>query len=192
MDPLQSFKVEMRGDDVVLHFDPAKISSTNVSVPSVCAASLSHQAKDQHVCIVVGGGAAGACAIDALRLNGFNGRIILISSESYAAIDRTKLSKTLGIKPEKLALRSVDDLVKMDVELHLGKTVTAVDFDHQTVTVGDAEHILHYDYLVLATGGTPRKLPIQGADLERVFVLRTSGDAAAIDQGIYRHFITFL
>lgn len=48
---------------------------------------------------------------------------------------------------------------------------------------------LDYDKLVLAPGGTPRRLPLEGADLENVYTLRGIADSQKIDDGILFIFI---
>lgn len=52
--------------------------------------------------------------------------------------------------------------------------------DAKTVTVNGSETI-KYKNLVLAPGSAPRRLPIEGSDLEGVLTLRTIGDAKKID-----------
>ncbi len=47
----------------------------------------------------------------------------------------------------------------------------------------DTKEQIAYETLVLATGGTPRSLPVEGKDLGNVFVLRRVEDAAKIDAG---------
>ena len=53
----------------------------------------------------------------------------------------------------------------------------------------DTKEQLVYDKLVLATGGIPRVLPIEGKDLGNVFVLRKVEDAAKIDAGTENVFV---
>ena len=47
----------------------------------------------------------------------------------------------------------------------------------------DTKETLSYDALVLAPGGTPRRLPIEGADLGNIFLLRNAQNAKDIDNG---------
>jgi NADH dehydrogenase FAD-containing subunit len=44
---------------------------------------------------------------------------------------------------------------------------------------------MSYDKLILAPGGTPRRLPIEGAQLENVYTFRTIDDAKKVDAGMY-------
>ena len=51
------------------------------------------------------------------------------------------------------------------------------------MVLDNGKEIIPYDTLILASGGVPRRLPIEGADLENVYTLRTIQDAQKIDSG---------
>ena len=118
-----------------------------------------------------GSGAIGAT--EGLRGGGYAGEITLISSEGYQPIDRTKLSKALLADLSKLAWRSEDFYKEASIDLIKDK-VDSVDFNSKTVKTESGKDY-KYTKLVLATGGTPRWLPLPGlkGDLGNVFVLRT-------------------
>lgn len=64
------------------------------------------------------------------------------------------------------------------------QSVKSIDADAKTVTVDKAGvEPIKYDHLVIATGGQPKKLPIEGADLDNVYLLRTIEDAQKIVAG---------
>ena len=63
--------------------------------------------------------------------------------------------------------------------------MTSVDTTKKTVTLEKGKETISYDTLILASGGVPRRLPIEGADLENVYTLRNVHDAQMIDTGIY-------
>lgn len=67
------------------------------------------------------------------------------------------------------------------VDLRLNTLVTTLDRDRHTVTVSGGETI-GYDKLLLATGASPRRLPVLGDDLEGVLYLRRVGDCERILQ----------
>src|SRR5262249_13970439 len=74
-----------------------------------------------------------------------------------------------------------------DIEVRLNTQVIKIDPIARTVTLANDEAI-HYDKLLLATGGLPRTLrDTPGVDLEGVFLLRTLADSdkiiAAVEKG---------
>ena len=61
--------------------------------------------------------------------------------------------------------------------------MTAIDLQNKSAVIGASNERVPYETLVLATGGTPRKLPIEGKDLGNIFTLRGVHDASVIDAG---------
>lgn len=61
--------------------------------------------------------------------------------------------------------------------------MTSIDVNNKLAVIGASNERVAYETLVLASGGTPRKLPIDGAGLENVFTLRGVHDAKKIDAG---------
>jgi NAD(P)H-nitrite reductase large subunit len=95
----------------------------------------------------------------------------MVSDEGYLPIDRTKLSKALIADSNKVALRSHDFYASADITF-VQDTATAVDFDKKSVMTKSGS-AYPYTKLILATGGTPRRLPLPGFnDLSNIFVLR--------------------
>ena len=86
--------------------------------------------------------------------------------------------------PSKLEWRPASVLTeKYHVTLRTGVEVTSVDVSQKAVVLGASQERVAYNTLILATGGTPRKLPIDGKDLSNVFTLRDVADAKKIDVG---------
>ncbi len=133
--------------------------------------------------LIVGGGAGGGIAVEALRESGYKGPIRVLTSESHLPVDRTKLSKGLIGDPNKVALRSAEFYKKLGVEFTLGKQVTKVDFEKDQVEVEGGETV-SYDQIILATGGSPVRLPLKGADLGNITVLRQVNHAAEISKNL--------
>ena len=80
----------------------------------------------------------------------------------------------------KLEYRPAAELkAKYGVDLRTGVEVTSVDVEAKTVTIGGGETV-KYENLVLASGGVPRRLPVEGGDLGNVFTLRGVADAKSI------------
>ena len=89
------------------------------------------------------------------------------------------MSKALIPDAEKLLLRSKEWYSKASVEL-ISDTVTSIDFSRKTVSTKSGSQI-PYTKLVLATGGTPKRLPLPGfKELNNIFTLRTVDDVKGI------------
>ena len=132
--------------------------------------------------VIVGGGAAGFAAAEMLRRHGFAGEIAMLSHDSAAPVDRPNLSKDYlaGSAPEDwVPRRGPDWYADNNVTLELGTEVTAFNPQAKTVTLHSGAS-LPYDKLLLATGAEPVKLPVPGADLPHVHVLRSLADSRAI------------
>ncbi|WP_028647541.1 NAD(P)/FAD-dependent oxidoreductase [Nocardiopsis sp. CNT312] len=145
--------------------------------------------------VIVGAGMAGLHAAEALRENGFDGRITLIGDEPHRPYSRPPLSKealtgvgmgTAEDGPAPLAghraLRLRDDAAvdALGLDLRLGARATGLDTRRRRVTVtgtgGTAEEV-GYDGLIVASGARARR---PDTDLDGVHVLRTLDDAEAV------------
>lgn len=132
--------------------------------------------------VIVGGGLAAAKLAQELRAADFPGSITLIGAEEHLPYERPPLSKEFLFGKKQLPDFTVEPAQwyrDHHVELLLGTTVTALDPRARTVTLPDGS-ALPYDKLALATGSTPRRLPVPGADAPGVYTLRTIDDARAL------------
>jgi 3-phenylpropionate/trans-cinnamate dioxygenase ferredoxin reductase subunit len=129
--------------------------------------------------VLVGGGLAGAKAAETLRTEGFDGRIVLVAEEPEPPYERPPLSKgyLLGNdEREKARVHDAGWYDKHDVDLRTGVRAVGLDPGGHRVELGSGE-TLGYDKLLLATGASPRRLPLPGADLDGVRYLRTLPDS---------------
>lgn len=129
--------------------------------------------------VIVGGGLAAAKLAEALRDNDFAGTVTLISAEDYLPYERPPLSKEHLTGQKSLEEFTVDPgqwYRDHHIDVRLGTEVGAIDPSARTVTLPDGS-TLGYDKLALATGSTPRRLPIPGMDARGVHTLRTIGDS---------------
>ncbi|MGW4771668.1 NAD(P)/FAD-dependent oxidoreductase [Nocardia sp. NPDC004278] len=129
--------------------------------------------------VIVGGGLAAAKLAEALRDNDFAGAVTLISAEDYLPYERPPLSKEHLAGKKSLEEFTVDPgqwYRDHHIDVRLGTEVGAIDRTAKTVTLPDGS-TLGYDKLALATGSTPRRLPIPGMDARGVYTLRTIGDS---------------
>jgi 3-phenylpropionate/trans-cinnamate dioxygenase ferredoxin reductase component len=133
--------------------------------------------------VIVGAGQAGIGAAAALRESGHLGPVTVIGREGHLPYERPPLSKAYltadTVDESHLALRSAGWYAEHDIDLLLGQDVTGIDRDRHRVTLGSGEQ-LPYDHLILATGTRPRTLPLPGADLRGVGVLRDLRDARVL------------
>jgi 3-phenylpropionate/trans-cinnamate dioxygenase ferredoxin reductase component len=132
--------------------------------------------------VIVGAALAGAKAAEALREEGFDGRIVLVGSEPELPYERPPLSKDYlrGESPREKARVHADGFyADHDIELLTGTTVERLDPDARTVALSTGDD-LRYDRLLLATGAEPRRLTVPGAELGGVHYLRDLADADRI------------
>ena len=129
--------------------------------------------------LIVGASLAGAKAAETLRDQGFDGRVVLVGNEPHRPYERPPLSKGYlqgEAERDSVYVHPEGFCAAQEIELLRGREVTAVDLGARTATLSDGE-ALGWDRLLLATGAEPRRLPIPGADLEGVHVLRTLDDS---------------
>lgn len=128
--------------------------------------------------IIVGSGHGGAQAAIALRQNGLEGSILMVSRDSELPYERPPLSKEYlsDDKPfERILIRPEQFWSDKNIELRLGTEVVAIDPAKHEVTLGSGESI-GYAKLIWAAGGAPRALTCSGADLKGVHAVRTRSD----------------
>jgi NADPH-dependent 2,4-dienoyl-CoA reductase/sulfur reductase-like enzyme/nitrite reductase/ring-hydroxylating ferredoxin subunit len=168
LDPVPCFVIERQEGRV-------RVGEKQAAVPTRPAV-----ARPESV-VIVGAGAAGAAAAEMLRREGYDGPIVLLSSEPHPPVDRPNLSKDYlsGDAPEAwVTLRPAEFYAERRIELRTGVTATALDVKARTVTVDGQP--LRYGALILATGAEPVRLDIPGAELPHVHYLRTLADSRAI------------
>ncbi|WP_114971200.1 NAD(P)/FAD-dependent oxidoreductase [Rhodoferax ferrireducens] len=132
--------------------------------------------------VIIGAGQAGVQAAEALRTGGFEGAITLLGDEPHGPYHRPPLSKAWlagDIGAEQLVMRAPEALARKNIALRTGQTVRAIDRTACQVWLTDGS-ALPYSGLVLATGATPRSLPLPGGDAMGVLALRSRDDASAI------------
>jgi NADPH-dependent 2,4-dienoyl-CoA reductase/sulfur reductase-like enzyme len=148
--------------------------------------------------VVVGASLAGLSALETLRQDGFEGELIAVGAEPALPYDRPPLSKQVlqgHWEPDKIVLRDQGQYDGLGVTWHLGRKAIGLDVSARTLTLDDGEP-LAYDGLVIATGATPRRLPMAAPaalvggtppipragspDLAGIHVLRTLDECLAL------------
>jgi 3-phenylpropionate/trans-cinnamate dioxygenase ferredoxin reductase subunit len=131
--------------------------------------------------VVVGANLAGGRAVEALRAEGFDGRVILVGDEPDRPYERPPLSKDVvrgETSPESVFLRPQGWYADHDIELRLGSRAMRLD-PSGSLELDDGT-ALDFDACLLATGGRVRTLDVPGNDLAGIHYLRTLRDATAI------------
>jgi NADPH-dependent 2,4-dienoyl-CoA reductase/sulfur reductase-like enzyme len=124
----------------------------------------------QYDYLIVGGGMTADAAVRGIREVDPTGSIGVISAEPDPPYNRPPLSKGLwkGESPETI-WRHTD---QAGAELHLGRQVTSLDLAGKAVTDDQGDRYT-FGKLLLATGGSPRRLPV---DSEQIIYFRTYDD----------------
>ncbi|KAH8199955.1 hypothetical protein TruAng_005894 [Truncatella angustata] len=179
LDALPVFKATERDGAVYITGDEATIKAGRRQ-PNVKSAS--GQAQGDRI-VVVGGGSGAMGLVQGLRESGYGGHVTMITNEGNLPLDRTKLSKALIADESKIEWRDENWYKSASIDV-VKDEVTSVDFADKSVATKGAGKI-KYSKLVLATGGTPRNLPLQGFKvLGNIFPLRTVKDTKAITAAI--------
>ena len=138
--------------------------------------------------LIVGGGHAGANTAFALRKDGFDGEIIIISDEGYLPYHRPPLSKDFlkqNLAIEKMSFKSADFYEEQKISINLDTQINSIDLTSNHAITEDAS--FNFDYLVFATGAAPRLLPMENADSKNLFYLRQITDVLSMHKQITPH-----
>jgi NADPH-dependent 2,4-dienoyl-CoA reductase/sulfur reductase-like enzyme len=120
--------------------------------------------------LIIGAGMTADAAVQGIREIDPKGSIALIGDDRNPPYDRPPLSKGLWKgKPLDSIWRKTEERA---AELFLGRTVISINPQKKQVQ-DDRQESYTYDRLLLATGGTPRKLPFGG---ENIIYFRTLDD----------------
>ncbi len=133
--------------------------------------------------VIVGASAAGVAAALELREQGFDGQVLLLGAETRLPYERPSVSKDLLMDGATKPIVAAALYEERNIELRLGVKVRRVDGAAGLVELDDGQTI-RADKVLLATGGTVRKLSIPGAQLKGVHYVRSADDADAIRDGL--------
>ncbi|MEW6672550.1 MAG: FAD-dependent oxidoreductase [Thermodesulfobacteriota bacterium] len=136
-------------------------------------------AKKRHV--IIGNGAAGISAAEALRAEDPQASITVVSDEPHAAYSKVLLHYYIDSQiPEKgLFIRSDQFYRELRIETVLGAKVEAIRPDEQRISLDDGTQIA-FDTLLIATGSLPHVPPVDGLESAGVSTMWTLADARGI------------
>ena len=173
-DSLPKYETKIVGDDVIV-LVPDELESSRV--PEMVKVDLS----DKRNYVILGGGASGNAAAQSLRESGYTGKITMITQEDRVPYDRPNLSKDYlsgEALPEWMPLRGEVFYKENGIEILFNTNVSEVNIPSKKIITDNKE--ISYDKMLIASGGTPRKLGIPGSDLKNIFYLRSFEDSDKI------------
>ncbi len=176
LDDIPQFDVKVEGEDIIVILPDGPL-------PQACTPRMARPDPkgDRRTFVILGTGAAALTAGETLRQDGFGGRIIMVTRESVLPYDRTELSKRYLAKAdqEEPYLRHNKFYDSNGIEILFDHEVTDVAIGSRTVSFRQGPS-LEFDRLLIATGGVPRRLGVEGEDLPGVFLLRSFEDCQRI------------
>lgn len=127
--------------------------------------------------IIIGNSAAGLNAAEAIRAQDSAGKVTIISAENYPAYSRCLIPYFMEgkISEENMLYQAKDYYEANRFEILLGRKVVSVQPAAKTITLENGD-TLHYDKLLIATGGSPEIPGTPGMDKAGVFGFRTTND----------------
>ena len=136
---------------------------------------------------IIGNSAAGVSAIEAIREVDKEGQITVVSQEKYHNYSRPLISYFLGgeIDKSRIVFREKGFYKKNKVDLILGQKAANLDINAKTIRV--AGKFIHFDRLLISTGGSPIQPSIKGADLDGIFTFTRYDDVLDIKQYINKN-----
>jgi NADPH-dependent 2,4-dienoyl-CoA reductase/sulfur reductase-like enzyme len=127
--------------------------------------------------IIIGAGLAGCYAVEGIRSQDTKGSILLASAENYLPYDRPPLTKKLWFgkkKVEEIFVHPQQYFDDNNVDVLLNIKAIKIDPANKVVTFNDGS--CNYGKLLLATGGSPRRLNIEGGNLDEIYYYRYLDD----------------
>lgn len=137
--------------------------------------------------VIVGNGAAGTTAAETLRKQDPSSQVTLIAGEPYALYNRVSLPPFIKLQAteRKVMMRTPEQQRALGIDLRLSTWVTRVDTTAKVV-VTDCGDVLAYDKLLIATGGTPRRIQVRGAEqCAHIYYFQTLDDSKAISEAAF-------
>lgn len=127
--------------------------------------------------VIVGNGVAGTTAAETIRRFDSDGPITILTNEAVPFYYRLRLNEYLAgeLSEEKLFGKKQGWYQDNRIDLKLGLTVVSGDPDQKVLRTAEGQTV-SYDVLLLANGSYSFVPPIQGADAQGVFTLRTLQD----------------
>ena len=145
--------------------------------------------------VIIGGVAGGATAAARIRRLDEQAEIVVFERSGYISYANCGLPYYIGDvigDPEELTLQTPESFFsRFRVIMKVRHEVTAIHPDERLVSVRNLEtgetFKENYDKLILSPGAKPTQPRVAGAELDRVFTLRTVEDTFSIKEYINKH-----
>lgn len=133
--------------------------------------------------VIVGNSAGGVGAAEAIRQLDPQGSVAIVSDEPTTAYSRPGIAELVaGSKTvETIAYRGEDFYRRLRLDTYLGRPVSEIDVEKRELRLKDGA-TLAFEKLLLATGGTPIRPPMEGTDRAGVYNFTTVDDALALKE----------
>lgn len=138
------------------------------------------------VTAIIGSSIGGVRTAQALRLEGYEGEIVLVGEETELPYDKPPLSKSVlagTASEESIRLLTQEQADTDGIRLLLGQRAVGMDVAENRLEI-EGDGPLHYDHLVIATGASPRPSP--WGQRPGIHVLRTLEDARKLREDLLR------
>ena len=131
--------------------------------------------------VILGNGAAGHYAAEAIRKRDRTGTITMISNEPYRTYNRPMLTKSImaGLDEEQIAVEDASWYEENHIYQILGHEVVKIDPEAKEVHLDDGSKY-HYTKLIYALGSECFIPPIKGADKDGVIAIRRLSDTKKV------------
>ena len=136
--------------------------------------------------VVIGGVAGGMSAAAKARRTNKDAEIVVFEKGRFVSYGACGMPYFLSGEIEsyeELIVRKPEDFEKAGIKVNLGWEAKEIDAKNFKVIVESREgkrEEVSFDSLVIATGASSRRLPIEGVDLKGVFTLKSLDDGIAI------------
>ena len=143
----------------------------------------SYRNDTENLYAIIGNGAAGISAAEAIRERDKTGSIYMISNEEYPSYNRPMLTKSLaaGLEAEQIAVKEASWYEENNVYQMLGKNVTGIDTQKKEIYTADGAKF-KYTKLIYALGSECFIPPIQGAEQPEVIAIRRLSDTRKVTE----------
>ena len=135
---------------------------------------------------VIGGGPAGTYAAIAAKKQDPSASVTLLTLEDCEPYEKPPLSKAVLLGTVSVGdalIAGPNGVASHGVVLQTRAHCTAIDRGDRAVVLGDGRRV-RYDALVIATGSTPREIPLLPLGMPGVYYLRSEADARALQAGL--------